>query len=174
MHSIEAVPVSFDAIKSTERLRYQYFIWNAVVLPLLLRELAWHRRKPLDVRGDAARRRFGVGEHDFASFARPGHGREHTIRTVYSLDINARLPKIIIGIEGSGFLWQMVRIIVGTLVEVGLGKRSADEMPGILDAKIRTASGSTAPAHGLYLQWIRTRDGTEDSARKVESEESDA
>ena len=84
------------------------------------------------------------------------------------------LPKIIIGIEGSGFLWRMVRIIVGTLVEVGLGKRSADEMPAILEAKIRTASGSTAPAHGLYLQWIRTRDGTEDSARKVESEESDA
>ena len=98
-----------------------------------------------------------IGEHDFATFARPGHGRENTIRTVLSCDVRFRPPLLVIGVEGTGFLWNMVRIIVGTLVEVGLGRYTPSDMPKMLEARDRQAAGSTAPAHGLYLQWIRTK-----------------
>jgi tRNA pseudouridine38-40 synthase len=97
-----------------------------------------------------------VGEHDFASFAKPGHERATTVRTILGCDVRARGPRLVIGVEGTGFLWNMVRIIAGTLIEIGLGRYSAGEIPHILAAKDRRAAGGTAPAHGLYLQWIRS------------------
>jgi tRNA pseudouridine38-40 synthase len=158
VRSIEAVPDSFDAISSTTRKRYQYFIWNAPDRPVFFHELAWHRWRPLNTAEMQRAADVLVGEHDFASFARPGHGRDHTVRTIFSLDVHARAPRVIIGVEGSGFLWQMVRIIVGTLVEVGMDRYGAEEVRQMLEAKDRNASGPTAPPHGLYLQWIRIRD----------------
>ena len=158
VRTIEAVPYSFDAISSTTRKRYQYFIWNAPDRPVFFHELVWHRWRALNFVAMRDAASVLVGEHDFASFARPGHGREHTVRTIHALDIHARPPRVVIGVEGSGFLWQMVRIIVGTLVEVGIGRYGAHEVGQMLDAKNREAAGPTAPPHGLYLQWIRTRD----------------
>ena len=96
-----------------------------------------------------------VGERDFASFAKPGHGRDSTIRTVFECDVAQRGPRLVFGISGSGFLWNMIRIMVGTLVEVGLGKYAPDDIPRMLAARDRQSAGSTAPAHGLYLQWIK-------------------
>jgi tRNA pseudouridine38-40 synthase len=156
VRAIEPVAAEFDAIRSTTSKRYQYFIWNDEDRPLFFPELAWHRWQRLDVEAmrDAAGR--FVGTHDFASFARPGHGRETTVRTVLACDASYRPPKLIIGIEGTGFLWHMVRIIVGTLVEVGLGKYPAARVDEMIRATDRTAAGPTAPAHGLYLQWIRS------------------
>ena len=153
---IEPVPETFDAITSTLTKRYQYLIWNHKDRPLFFSDLAWHRWHYLDVPKIARAARHFVGEHDFASFARPGHGREHTVRTVFACDVSFRSPKLVIAVEGSGFLWNMVRIMVGTLVQVGLGKVDPDAIPGILAARDRQAAGPTAPPHGLYLQWIRT------------------
>jgi tRNA pseudouridine38-40 synthase len=99
-----------------------------------------------------------VGTHDFASFARPGHGRENTIRTVHHCTLAYRPPRLIIAVEGSGFLWQMIRIMVGTIVEIGLGRYTPETIPQMLAAKDRQAAGPTAPPQGLYLQWIRTND----------------
>ena len=156
IRSIAPVTDTFDAIKSTRSKRYQYFIWNAPDRPVFFSDLAWHRWQRLNSEAMSEAAKVFVGEHDFASFARPGHGREHTIRTIHSCEVRARLPKLIICIEGSGFLWQMVRIIVGTLVEVGLNRYGADEVRKMLEAKDRTAAGPTAPPHGLFLQWVRT------------------
>jgi tRNA pseudouridine38-40 synthase len=156
VHGLEPVPDSFDAITSTTRKRYQYLIWNAPDRPVFMPDLAWHRWQALDIAAMCAAAEPFVGEHDFASFARAGHGRENTVRTVHACVVHARLPRLVIGVEGSGFLWHMVRIIAGTLVEVGLGRYTPDDIPKMLAAKERQAAGPTAPPHGLYLQWIRT------------------
>ena len=156
VNSIDPVPETFDAISSTHSKRYQYFIWNTPDRPVFFPDLAWHRWHRLDTDAMYAAAQFLVGEHDFSSFARPGHGRDHTVRTIYDIDVHCRLPRIIIGIEGSGFLWNMVRIIVGTLVEVGMGKYGPQKVKEMLEARDREAAGPTAPAHGLYLQWVRT------------------
>lgn len=155
VHKIEPVPESFDAIRSTISKRYQYSIWNAPDRSPFLNDLAWHRWFKLDIDAMRTAAKHLIGEHDFASFAKPGHGRENTIRTVHDCSVTFRQPRLVIGVEGSGFLWHMVRIIVGTLLEVGLKRTAPEELPEIIAAKDRTAAGPTAPPQGLYLQWIR-------------------
>jgi tRNA pseudouridine38-40 synthase len=160
VRTIDPVDDTFDAITSTTSKRYQYAIWNQPDRPTFFPDLVWHRWQPLDhsAMRDAARRL--VGTHDFASFARPGHGRENTVRTVLSCDVSFRPPMLVVGVEGTGFLWNMVRIIVGTLVEVGLGRYAPGDIDAMLAARDRQAAGSTAPPHGLYLQWIKSDNTT--------------
>jgi len=167
IRAIEPVSEAFDAIASTTTKRYQFLIWNHADRPLFFSDLAWHRWHYLDVPKIKLAARHLAGEHDFASFARPGHGRENTVRTVHACDISFRAPKLVIGIEGSGFLWNMVRIIVGTLVQVGIGRTQPEEIPDILAARDRRVAGPTAPPHGLYLQWIRTDADPETTARRL-------
>lgn len=157
VRKLEPIRPDFNAITWTTRKRYQYQIWHDDDRPVMFPDLAWHRWKPLDV--DAIRRSAAqlVGTHDFESFAKPGHGKESTIRTVYACDVSYRKPRLVIGVEGGGFLWNMVRIMVGTLVEIGVGKYPADEIPRMLRARDRKAAGGTAPPEGLYLQWIKFR-----------------
>lgn len=153
---IQPTPPDFDAIRSTVRKRYQYYIWNYAERPIFFSDLAWHRWHRLDIPAMAAAGAALVGEHDFASFARPGHGRMHTTRTILGCKVLRHGGRLVIGVEGTGFLWNMVRIIVGTLVEVGLGRIEPDAIARILAARDRQAAGPTAPPHGLYLQWIET------------------
>ena len=160
---IEPVAPEFNAVTWTTSKRYQYAIWNKTDRPTFFGDLTWHRWQELDLPAmqDAARRL--VGEHDFASFARPGHKRASTVRTIRACEVSRRGPLVVVGVEGTGFLWNMVRIIVGTLVEVGMGRTAPAEIDHMLAAKDRTAAGPTAPPHGLYLQWIRMRDSAPSS-----------
>jgi tRNA pseudouridine38-40 synthase len=151
----ERVTETFHALHSATRKRYQYSIWNSHDRPVFFNDLAWHRWQELDTRAMIEAAAHLVGEKDFTSFARPGHGRESAVRTVFACNVQARAPRIVIGIEGSGFLWNMVRIMVGTLVQVGMGNFTPGDIPRMLEAKDRSATGPTAPPHGLYLQWIQ-------------------
>jgi tRNA pseudouridine38-40 synthase len=155
VRAIDPVSPKYDAILSTFSKRYQYVIWNQEDRPPFMGDLVWHRWKPMDyaVMREAARHL--VGTHDFASFARPGHKRANTVRTLLDFDISWRHPRLVFGVEGRGFLWHMVRIMVGTLVDVGLGRFTPDDIPRMLEARDRRAAGLTAPPNGLYLQWIR-------------------
>jgi len=157
IRALEPVPQTFDAITSTTSKRYQYAIWNRTDRPPFFPDLVWHRWQTLDIPAMKQAAQRLVGEHDFASFARPGHGRENTVRTVLSCDVSARGPLLVIGVEGTGFLWNMVRIIAGTLIEVGLGRHTPQQIDQMLAARDRQAAGGTAPPHGLYLQWIKTK-----------------
>jgi tRNA pseudouridine38-40 synthase len=157
IRSIEAVPQSFDAILSTASKRYQYAILNSRQRNVFSNDLAWHRWQPLDIEAMRAAAVQFIGERDFASFARPGHRRESTIRTILGCEISAVGPRMVIGVEATGFLWNMVRIMVGTLVEVGMRNLAPERIASILAALDRRAAGPTAPPHGLYLQWIKMR-----------------
>lgn len=158
VHTIEPVSDTFDAIRSAVRKRYQYAICNTLNRPAFYGDLVWHRWQTLDVAAmrDAAARL--VGTHDFESFSKAGHARGSTVRTVFACDVSYRKPKLVIGVEGNGFLWNMVRIMVGTLVEVGQGRAQPDVINEMLIAKSRAAAGPTAPPQGLYLQWIKFRE----------------
>ena len=103
---------------------------------------------------EAARRL--IGEHDFASFTRKHHGRENTVRTLYDCQVNTRSGRRLrVDVAGNGFLYNMVRIIAGTLVEVGRGKLEPDSVGEILAATDRDKAGPTLPPEGLCLMWIK-------------------
>ena len=106
---------------------------------------------PLDVERMRQAARYLVGEHDFKSFCQTGAQVESTVRTILSLEIEEQGADLVIRVCGNGFLYNMVRIIAGTLMEVGQGKKSPEDMEGILQALDRAAAGPTAPAHGLML-----------------------
>ncbi|MBR3606770.1 MAG: tRNA pseudouridine(38-40) synthase TruA, partial [Lachnospiraceae bacterium] len=92
-----------------------------------------------------------VGEHDFQSFCAAGSTAETTVRRIYELQVRKRDEEIIIEVTGNGFLYHMVRIIAGTLMEVGRGRIAPEEIKTILEAKDRTKAGPTAVAKGLTL-----------------------
>ena len=95
--------------------------------------------------------RFLEGEHDFKSFCQTGAQVESTIRTIYCVEVIEQDQDLIIRVCGNGFLYNMVRIIAGTLMEVGQGKRAPEDITTILERRDRSAAGPTAPAHGLML-----------------------
>ena len=170
IRAIEPVPDTFNAVASTERKRYQYAIWNSHDRDVFHHDMAWHRWQRLDLGAVRAAAAHFIGTHDFVSFAKPGHGRDSAVRTVHAFDVSDRGPMVVLGVEGSGFLWHMVRIMVGTLVQVGVGRYPPDRIVQMLAARDREAAGPTAPPHGLYLQWIRFRDPDEVSPTPLQEE----
>ena len=91
------------------------------------------------------------GEHDFKGFKASGTSSKSSVRTIYSAKVIEDGERIIVEIEGNGFLYNMVRIISGTIVDVGLGKIKPEEIPEIIESKDRTRAGKTLPPQGLYL-----------------------
>ena len=98
---------------------------------------------------------FLVGEYDFKSFASAADERENSVRTIFRCDVTSKDDCIYIDVEGNGFLYNMVRNIVGSLVEVGAGRWKPAKMQEVLDAKDRTEAGPIAPPAGLCLEWIK-------------------
>lgn len=133
------------------RKTYEYRIYRAE-FPMPVRRLySYFTYRPLDTEQMRRAAAYLVGEHDFKSFCQTGAQVESTVRTVHSLEIEEQGPELVIRVCGNGFLYNMVRIIAGTLMEVGQGKREPGSMKAVLEAKIRSAAGPTAPAHGLTL-----------------------
>ena len=95
------------------------------------------------------------GEHDFAGFKSSGTGTKTTVRTIYKANLIVDKDRIYIELIGSGFLYNMVRIVAGTLVDVGLGKIEADNIPSIIESKDRDLAGKTLPAQGLCLMEVK-------------------
>ena len=152
--AVEEVPERFHARLSAEKKCYVYRIRNSAVPNVFERKFVCQLPQPLDV--DAMRKAADhlVGTHDFRTFCGIRRFKKSTVRTVYSIDIDKIGDEIRITYVGNGFLNLMVRIMTGTLVEVGLGQRSADDMPAVLAALDRDAAGITMPPEGLCLQWV--------------------
>lgn len=145
------VAADFHPRRCKSRKTYEYRILNSR-FPLPTKRLYSHfSYVPLDVEKMSQAAAFLVGEHDFASFCAVGSVAETTVRIVYGLTVEKEGEEILIRVCGSGFLYNMVRIIAGTLMEVGRGRMEPEHMEEILAAKNRQAAGPTAPACGLTL-----------------------
>ena len=150
--SAVAAPKNFHARFDATGKQYRYFVWNHTAMNPLIRTTAWHVSRPLDLAGMRSAARLFKGTRDYQSFAaNPGYAKESTVRTLTRCDIKRNGSLLIFTIEGDGFLYKMCRGIVGTLIQVGLGKFRAEEIEHMLSKKDRRVAGMTAPAHGLVL-----------------------
>ncbi|MCM1245936.1 MAG: tRNA pseudouridine(38-40) synthase TruA [Roseburia sp.] len=118
---------------------------------VFLRNYAWKVKEPLDIEAMRRAAAYLIGKKDFRSFCAKPSKKKSTVRTLESIQIDETDTEITLTFKGDGFLHHMVRILTGTLVEVGAGKRSPEEMPSILEKKERRYAGETAPAKGLFL-----------------------
>lgn len=149
--SIAEVPPRFHSRLNAKAKTYVYTIWNSMRPPVFLRKYAFWCKKPLDWdKMEEAARAF-LGEHDFKSFCANKRMKKTTVRQIYDIRFLHEGKKTEIHFTGNGFLYQMVRILTGTLIEVGEGKREPEDMAAILKAENREAAGFTAPSHGLCL-----------------------
>ena len=153
----------FDAIADCRNKRYCYRIFNSRRRPLEQRHCVWHCWLPLDVERMGAAAAKLVGTHDVAGFAAAGHGRLTTVRTINACRVerpDPDGPELHLIVEGDGFLYHMVRIIAGTLVEVGRGRFDPEVIDRVLATGDRTQAGPTLPPSGLWLEWISYTDPT--------------
>ncbi|WP_319525004.1 tRNA pseudouridine(38-40) synthase TruA [uncultured Desulfosarcina sp.] len=146
------MPAGFHARFDVTSKRYRYHILNQPIAPAIGRQFVWHIRKTLDIPAMRTAADCLIGTHDFKAFEGTGSPRSHTVRTVsVSAVEETGGGNLTYDIAASGFLRFMVRNIVGTLVEVGLGKIPAATVPEILQSRDRSRAGATAPARGLFL-----------------------
>jgi tRNA pseudouridine38-40 synthase len=142
----------FHARFSAKGKTYRYRIWTEPVLPPLEFNRAWHIRASLDV--DLLKAAGGkfVGKHDFGAFAaNRGKKEENTMRTISSLEVRRRGPDLVIEVTGNGFLYKMVRLMVGAMVRVALSKTDLQEITSRLESGELTNARYVAPGYGLYL-----------------------
>lgn len=147
----EEVPMDWHPRHCDSRKTYEYRIYRgefALPTKRLYSLFTYHK---LDVEKMQTAAGYFVGEHDFKSFCQVNAQVRSTVRTVTDVKVYEEGSDIIIRVTGNGFLYNMVRIMAGTLLEVGQGKRSPHEIPDMIAARNREAAGPTAPAHGLML-----------------------
>lgn len=154
IRSSEEVPLDFHPRYCDCSKTYEYRILNAKIPVPTMRHTHYFVSYDLNVENMRQAASYLVGEHDFMSFCNVRTDVENTVRTIYSLDIVKQGEELVVRITGNGFLYNMVRIIVGTLIRVGRGFYEPDKVKEILEAKDRKAAGVTAPAHGLMLMEI--------------------
>jgi len=151
--SCREVPATFHARFSCERKEYRYYVWNTRLLPPTKRLYHAHVVRPLDIERMRQGAELFLGEHDFAAFsANPNRPIASTVRTLYALEITKQGSRICFRVQGNGFLYKMVRSLVGFLLRVGSGLESPEVIPSLLTPGTpRTARVPSAPACGLFL-----------------------
>ena len=155
VYAAREVPEDFHPRYHAAGKRYVYRIWNGAQRHPVYERYALHRNRPLDAeRLDRVAADF-VGRHDFATFCGAGSDLQGTTeRTIYACTVKRQGDLVLFTVEGDGFLYNMVRIMVGTLLDVAAGRLPEDGIPAILESRDRAAAGATAPAKGLCLQQV--------------------
>ncbi len=159
VRSASIVPSGFDPISDAKSKCYRYLIEHLGPphhpAPLFDRDFVFTTPHELSLSAMQRAASQLVGTHDFESFAQVSHGRENTIRTIYSCQVRAIAPRrFVVEVSGNGFLYNMVRILAGTLLDVGRGHIDANGIPAIIASKDRRQAGTTLPPQGLCLEWI--------------------
>lgn len=147
----EEVEADFHPRKVSTRKTYEYKIYNAQFPNPMMRLYSHFTYVPMDAEKMREAAKYFVGEHDFAAVSTYKPEVESTVRTIYDLSVTREGDLIIIRVTGNGFLYNMVRIIAGTLMEIGRGRMEPSEVPEILASGNREKAGPTAPACGLTL-----------------------
>ena len=147
----EEVDERFHSRLNCKRKTYRYIINNSPEGTAIYRYLETHIPQKLDVKKMEQALKYFEGEHDFKAFKASGTSSKSSVRTIYKTQIYKKEDRIIIELTGNGFLYNMVRIIAGTLVDVGLGKIEPPQIENIIKEKKRENAGKTLPPNGLYL-----------------------
>ena len=150
--SAEEVEERFHSRLNCKRKTYRYIINNSKYGTAIYRNLETHIPMKLDVKKKKKAVNYFEGEHDFKAFKASGTSSKSSVRTIYKAEVlKKENERIYIELTGNGFLYNMVRIIAGTLVEVGLGKIEPEQIPEIIASEKRENAGKTLPPQGLYL-----------------------
>jgi len=158
VRSARQVREDFRASRSAVAKTYQYRIYVGPVRPVSLHKQVYHYWRMLDVQAMREAGRRLVGEHDFRGLTSAAEVRRHTVRTIYRCDVALAGDLCCISVQGNGFLYKMVRNIVGTLVEIGRGHWGPERIDKILASCDRRDAGPTAPPDGLYLVCVHYRE----------------
>lgn len=149
--SAEEVPERFHSRYSVHSKTYRYTINNSKFGTALYRDMEYHFPIKLDENKMQEAAKYFEGEHDFKAFKASGTSSKSSVRIIYKAVVKRQDDRVIIEITGNGFLYNMVRIIAGTLVDVGIGKIEPEEIKNIIEEKDRKKAGKTLPARGLCL-----------------------
>lgn len=152
---VEEVPLDFDSRRSAKEKAYQYFLHVGRAPSAFARRTSWELARPLNLEAVREAARTFVGSHDFGAFRAAGCDAPHSVRTVHAMSVEERGDFVEIGVRGTGFLRHMVRIMVGTLVEIGLGRQPPQIVAELLRCCDRDRAGRTAPPQGLFLAEVR-------------------
>ena len=152
--SARLVPMDFHASRAAVGKTYRYRIHLGPAKPVMAADEVWHCRNELDGERMARAGRRLIGEHDFRGFAFAAESRENTVRNIHCCEVSAQGDELHVFVAGNGFLYKMVRNIVGTLVEVGRGRWEVSRIDRILDSRERQYAGPTAPPGGLCLMSV--------------------
>ncbi len=147
----EEVNERFHSRYNAKQKTYRYIINNSKTGSAIYRNLEYCFPIKLDVEKMKKAAKYFEGEHDFKAFKSSGTSSKNSVRTIYKAEVKQDKERIIIELTGNGFLYNMVRIISGTLLDVGLGKILPEEILNIIEEKNRQKAGKTLPPHGLYL-----------------------
>ncbi len=156
--SVTEVPIRFHSRLNAKGKTYQYRLKTGTVPRVLERKFMAEYPEELDVDAMKKAAKYLMGRHDFASFCANPKMKKSTVRTLHRLDIEELPGELRFTVRGSGFLHHMVRILVGTLCEVGCGKRLPESMETLLAARNRSLAGETMPAKGLMLMEVEYDD----------------
>ncbi len=147
----EEVSEKFHSRYNCKKKKYRYVINNSRFGTALFRNMEYNFNQELNIEDMKKAVKFFEGEHDFKAFKASGTSSKSSVRTIYKAEIKRQGDRIYIELTGNGFLYNMVRIISGTLVDVGIGKIKPDEITEIIESKKRERAGKTLPPQGLYL-----------------------
>ena len=151
---IEEVSERFHSRLNAKGKQYSYRVWNSSIPNVFWRRYAHTVEQDLDIAAMEKAITYLLGEHDFKSFTSTKKGKKSTVRNIESIQIKKDGDLLTFTFRGNGFLYHMIRILMGTLLEVGLGCRSAESIPQIIEAKDREKAGALVPGKGLVLEKV--------------------
>lgn len=142
----------FHSRYNADKKRYSYYIWNSPIPSAFNRKYSYHVPDKLNLDAVVEARNKLLGTHDFIGFSSIKKSKKSTTRTVYSIDIRQEGNMVIFDFTANGFLYNMVRIMMGSLLEIGLGQKSISHIDDVFSSSTRSIAGRTVPAQGLFLE----------------------